>query len=242
MAARAEKSPLRTLKASSRQKAAPRRPGRPSGSVNKQEQRDRLLEAAMVLFSRQGIGETTLSAIAREAGVTPAMVHYYFKSRDQLLDAVIDERIQPRRVALSQVFENDADDPVVVITQLARRLMQTATEQPWFPALWMREVISDNGTLKQRVIERHGHTHLQIALHRIAQWQAEGKLNPAMEPSLLFISLFGLLVLPLIASKYWSNDVQKHAVTPEDIVRNAVAILSHGIGPQPSRTTHVKPR
>ena len=70
---------------------AGRRPGRPSGAQHG-EPRTLLLDVALVLFARQGIMETTLGAIAREAGVTPAMVHYYFKTRDQLLDVLIDER------------------------------------------------------------------------------------------------------------------------------------------------------
>lgn len=231
----ADKSSLRTPKTASQQKAAVRRPGRPSGSINTLEQRNRLLDTAMVLFARQGIAETTLSAIAREAGVTPAMVHYYFSSRDQLLDALIDERIQPRRVALSKAFDVNAGDPVMVITQLAERLMQTATEHPWFPGLWMHEVVNDNGMLRQRIVERHGQAHFQHAIDCIAHWQAEGKLNPLIEPSLLFVSMFGLIVLPLVASKSLGNSVIKRKLTPQDIARHAVAILSHGIGPVASR-------
>lgn len=233
---RAENPAPRIPKAkASRLKTAARRPGRPSGSINPQEQRNRLLDTAIVLFARQGVAETTLSSIAREAGVTPAMVHYYFSSRDQLLDALIDERIQPRRVALSKVFDANAGDPMTVILQLAERLMQTATEQPWFPSLWMREVISDNGMLRQRIIERHGQVHFKQATDCIAHWQSEGKLNPHMEPSLLFVSMFGLIVLPLIASKSWSNSAIKRKLTPEDIARHAVAILSHGVGPVATR-------
>lgn len=234
-APRAEKPSARKPKATTKPKTEPRRPGRPSGSVNKQEQRTRLLDTAMTLFARQGIAETSLSEIAREAGVTPAMVHYYFSSRDQLLDAVIDERIQPRRVALSQLFDGTAGDPITVITALVEHVMQSATEDPWFPALWMREVVSDNGLLRQRVAERHGHEHLRAAIDCLARWQAEGKINPDIEPALLLVSIFGLVVFPLIASKAWNNNVIKRKLTPDDIARHAIALLSHGVGPVRSR-------
>lgn len=233
MTARTGKPSIHKQTSTARKKTGPRRPGRPSGSgsVNKLEQRSRLLDTAMMLFARQGISETTLAAIAHEAGVTPAMVHYYFNSRDELLDALIDERIQPRRVEFSKAFDMDAGDPVTVITQLANHIMKSSTEHPWFPGLWMREVISDNGMLRQRIIERHGQEHLRHAIDRITHWQAEGKLNPDIEPALLFVSLFGMLVLPLVASKSWVHSPIKGKLTPEDIARHAVAILSHGIGP-----------
>lgn len=219
-------------KTASRRVVKPRRPGRPAGAAGSLDQRNHLLDTALILFARQGIADTPLSAIAREAGVTPAMLHYYFKTRDQLLDVLIDERIQPRRIAIREVFDVNAGDPVTVITQLAERLMRTATEHPWFPSLWMREVLSDNGTLRQRIVKRHGRLHLQSAIDCITHWQAEGRLNPDLEPSLLFMTLFALIIMPLIASKSWGNDAQLKTLTPADIARHAVAVLSHGIGPQ----------
>lgn len=225
----ADKPSARKPKPAGKQKDEPRRPGRPAGSANKQEQRNRLLDTAMKLFAEQGIAETPLSAIAREAGVTPALMHYYFNSRDQLLDALIDERIQPRRAALGEMFNSNASDPVTVITHVAEHLMQTCAEHPWFPALWMREIISDNGVLRQRIIERHGKVHYEGAIDRIRQWQAQGKVNPHIEPTLLFISIFGLIVVPLIASKTWNNDPMKHKFNPEDIARHAIALLAHGV-------------
>ncbi len=55
-----------------------RKPGRPRGSRPSGDNREHLLDIALRLFSQQGIGHTSLNAIAREAGVTPAMLHYYF--------------------------------------------------------------------------------------------------------------------------------------------------------------------
>jgi AcrR family transcriptional regulator len=211
---------------------APRRPGRPSGSVNGPEQRKKLLDTALQLFAKHGIVETPLSAIAREAGVTPAMLHYYFKSRDHLLDVLIEERIQPRRVEIGETFKADVGDPVTVITQLAERLMRTTAEHPWFPALWMREVFSDNGVLRQRIQQRYGVLQMQSAIDCIRRWQQEGRLNPDFEPSLLFISIFGLTILPLIATKSWQSNPLRTALEPADIARHAVTILAHGVSPK----------
>jgi AcrR family transcriptional regulator len=223
----------RKSKTTSRGDNPPRRPGRPTGSVNGLEQRKHLLNTALRLFAQQGIVETSLSAIAREAGVTPAMLHYYFKTRDQLLDVLIEERIQPRRVEIGKTFDINAGDPVTVITRLAERMTETATEHPWFPALWMREIFSDNGILRQRIQQRYGSLHLQVVIDCIAHWQAEGRLNRDFEPSLLFITIFGLTIMPLIATKTWQSDPLRSKLGPADIARHAVAILSHGVSPKP---------
>jgi AcrR family transcriptional regulator len=210
---------------------AARRPGRPTGSARGPEQRARLLDAALTLFARQGIVDTTLGAIAREAGFTPAMVHYYFKTRDQLLDVLIDERFLPLRAAIGGAFEANPDDPVAAITQLARGMVAVAVENPWFPPLWVREVISEGGLLRQRMHERFGHTHQKASLARIEQWQKEGRVNADLEPSLVFLTLLGLTILPLATSKMWRNDPVRRSLTPDDIARHAVALLVHGLAP-----------
>lgn len=211
--------------------ASPRRPGRPSGSARGPEQRSRLLDAALALFARQGIVDTTLGEIAREAGFTPAMMHYYFKTRDQLLDVLIDERFGPLRAALGVPFQENPDDPVAAITQLAQRLVQVASDHPWFPSLWVREVISDGGLLRQRMHERFGDTHQKASLSSIARWQKEGRLNAGLEPSLVFVTLLGLTILPLATSKLWRNDPVRRNIGGKEIARHAVALLVQGIGP-----------
>jgi AcrR family transcriptional regulator len=209
-----------------------RRPGRPSGAARAPEQRARLLDVALALFARQGIVDTTLGAIAREAGYTPAMVHYYFKTRDQLIDVLIDERFAPLRSAVGGSFRENVDDPVAAITEFARRLVAMAGEYSWFPSLWVREVISEGGLLKKRMNERFGDTHQKATLARIAKWQKEGRLNPDLEPSLLFVSILGLTILPLAASNAWRNDPARSRLTADDIARHAIALLTHGVGPR----------
>jgi AcrR family transcriptional regulator len=207
-----------------------RRPGRPAGSGRGPEQRARLLDAALALFARQGIVDTTLGQVAREAGFTPAMMHYYFKTRDQLLDVLIDERFLPLRERLGGAFQANPDDPVAAITLLAQRLVEVAGDYPWFPSLWIREVISEGGLLKQRMHERFGNANQQRGIAFIERWQKEGRLNAALEPSLVFLSVIGLAILPLATSSVWRNDPARRKLTADDIARHAVALLTHGVG------------
>jgi TetR/AcrR family transcriptional regulator len=215
-----------------KKRATPRRPGRPAGGPAGIDQRSRLLDIALTLFARQGIADTTLAAIAREAGVTPAMVHYYFKTRDQLLDLLIEERFLPVRASLESVFKANTDDPVAAITQLTQRFMDIAAEHPWFGPLWIREVISESRLLKQQIRKRLGDANKNSMLQSIARWQTEGRLNADLEPSLVFLSLLGLTILPLTAAKAWRDDPVLGQLGAKEITRHALALLGHGIGPQ----------
>jgi AcrR family transcriptional regulator len=51
--------------------------------------RERIIQAAFTVLSRQGYEFTSIKDIAEEAGVAQGLVHYYFKSKQQLVLAVL---------------------------------------------------------------------------------------------------------------------------------------------------------
>jgi AcrR family transcriptional regulator len=69
-----------------------RRPGRPPGPGSTS---DDVLRAARTLFAERGYQATTVRAIAAAAGVTPAMIHHFFGSKQQVFLASIRMPIDP---------------------------------------------------------------------------------------------------------------------------------------------------
>ena len=55
------------------------------------DNRDKILQAAFAVLSRQGYENTSIKEIAEEAGVAQGLVHYYFKTKQGLVLAVLDE-------------------------------------------------------------------------------------------------------------------------------------------------------
>ena len=206
---------------------AARRPGRPRGSKPTATSREQLLDIALNLFARQGIARTSLNAIAKEAGVTPAMLHYYFNSREQLLDAMIEERFLPLRSAIGATFSTHPDDPVAALTLMVKQLAALAVEHDWFAPLWMQEVIGEMPVLRSHLQARFGDEKYQTTLDTLARWQQEGKLNRNLEPALLFTTLLSLVLVPFSRMR---NDERLNALSPESIVRHALAVIGGGIG------------
>src|SRR2546421_4663746 len=65
--------------------------------------RERLVRSAADLLYRRGVDSPTLAEIAQDADVPPGNVYYYFKTRDELIEAVIDSRINDLRQALDSL-------------------------------------------------------------------------------------------------------------------------------------------
>lgn len=72
------------------------------------DKRERLIEAASSLFHRQGYARTSLADIASESGVPLGNVYYYFRTKDELADVVVTERVAHMQ-ALFERCEEGAD-------------------------------------------------------------------------------------------------------------------------------------
>lgn len=74
-----------------------RRPGRPPGTS---DTREKILASARDLFAHSGIGNTSIRAIASDAGVDPALVHHYFGTKEKLFTAAINVPFDPAEILI----------------------------------------------------------------------------------------------------------------------------------------------
>jgi AcrR family transcriptional regulator len=57
-----------------------------------EDRREQIIDAAMHIFARKGYSHATNKDIAREAGITPGLIYYYFESKEALLYAILEAR------------------------------------------------------------------------------------------------------------------------------------------------------
>jgi len=214
--------------------------GRPLASD--QDSREKLLDTATLLFSSQCIAATTVAAVARQAGVTSAMVHYYFKNRDQLIEAVVDERVC---LFVNRIWDpiSGNESPEQMIMGIVERMIATTENMPWMPALWVREVLSDGGQLRERMVRRVPLAKLALFAESVRRSQQAGTINPGLEPSLIFVSVLGLTMLPLAMARTLKNKPllpalnQAALLDKELLLRHIKALLQHGLAlPATTRT------
>src|SRR5919197_5061390 len=72
------------------------------------DKRRRLVEAAMKLSYEQGYSRTTLADIAGEADVPLGNVYYYFKTKEAIGEALVEQRLADYR-ALRERWEEHPD-------------------------------------------------------------------------------------------------------------------------------------
>jgi len=206
----------------------PRRsPGRPS--ADRAVQRDTLLDAALACYVRQGIQATSLRDIAREAGVTPAMLHYYFGDAAQLREAVIEERLMPVFERIRTPLMSAAGDLPALLRLFVDGIFAVVQEYPWLPPMWVREVVTEGGALRDLLMTRLAPSLGQLLAARFQQAQAAGELNPALDPRLLMVSLIGLTMFPVAGAPIWRQVFNAENLTMDDVRRHALVLLESGL-------------
>ena len=215
--------------------AKPRRSaGRPA-----REDRDlraHLLDVALARFARDGIGATPLRAIATEAGVTPAMLHYYFGDKAQLKQAVIDERLLPALAPMRERLAQQAGgEPAALVELFVRGISDVVARHPWLPPLWVREVLCEGGELREVLFHQRLLPNLpQLLAQRFAAAQDAGALNPGLDPRLLVVSLVGLTLFPAAGAPIWRRAFAADDLDAQALVNHTLALLQGGLGPQPT--------
>jgi AcrR family transcriptional regulator len=205
-----------------------RSPGRPG--ADGPDLRERLLDAAIACFVRQGIAATPLRAIATEAGVTPALLHYYFGDKAQLQEAVISERVLPAFSRLREPLMRSGDDVCGLVASFVQGIGMLVAEHPWLPPLWVREVLCEGGALREVLFERIGPQVPQMMTARFAQAQARGELNEDLDPRLLMVSLVGLTLFPAAGAPIWRRLLQADDLDFDALRRHTLALLDRGLG------------
>jgi TetR/AcrR family transcriptional regulator, transcriptional repressor for nem operon len=76
--------------------------------MNNTLKRDRLIEAAKIMFYQQGVTATTLADIAQQAHVPLGTIYYHFRTKEALVEAVIQAHLQELQSLFAQLDRQPA--------------------------------------------------------------------------------------------------------------------------------------
>jgi len=189
-----------------------------------------MLDAALACFVRIGIAATSLRHIATEAGVTPALVHYYFGDKPQLQQAVVEERLLPVVAELQAPLGKAGEgDTAALIAGFVQGVGAVVERHPWLPTLWVREVLLEGGALRDVLLKQVGPLVAKMMAGRFAQAQQAGRLNADLDPRLLMVSLIGLTFFPLASAPIWRALFGADDIDFNDLRRHTLVLLDRGL-------------
>src|ERR1700677_461016 len=84
--------------------------------LRRESRREAILEAALACFSEDGFHQIGMADIVSRSGMSHGAVSGYFRSKDDIIEALADDRHQSE--AILNAVVQDADDPVKALQTL----------------------------------------------------------------------------------------------------------------------------
>ena len=175
-----------------------------SGQSRDRDTEQRILGAAHVVFLRRGTAGARMQEIAREADVNSALVHYYFRTKERLAQAVFQRAAMQLMPAVIRILASDAELESKV-EQVVDVELQQLQKTPYLPGYILSELTHHPERVRQLFSAVTGLTPTEIGGRVLkvlgAQINARvkaGRMHP-IAPEQFVINLLALCVFPFAA-------------------------------------------
>lgn len=161
----------------------------------------KILAAAEHEFLSKGYAGARTTAIAEAAGVTHAMLHYYFRTKDNLFDKIIESKID----ALRDIMLASIGDPSIPLFDKIRTVIEThflfIADNPDLPKFMISEVFSHPERMPV-IIDKLKH-HVPLVVHSLQKQideYAEKRLCRKVDAGMLILDIISLNIFPFMAT------------------------------------------
>jgi TetR/AcrR family transcriptional regulator len=154
--------------------------------------RTAILDAAAILFARQGLDSTTIKDIGRAAGVNPALLYYYFADKAALYEAVLSRMMTRFPNLLTAVAETEVP-PREAVAAVIRMQAEIFLAEPLLPRLIARELADHEARHAAPVIREHAQRLLGALTALIVRGQEAGVFRANLTPPLAAVSCLSQL-------------------------------------------------
>ena len=189
-----------------------------------------LLESARELFIEVGFDAASIKKIAARAKVNPAMVSYYFGSKEGLSQEMLADAVAPMLESLKELGSCRPEGASLGDFIIGYR--RAVTANPWLPKLIVREVLPENGRLRDLFVEQFASRAAKMVKEIVGNEIKTGNLREGLDHKLLIISLISLTIFPFLAAPIL-EPVMKIKVTDPAFIRrlnfHSIDLLTHGV-------------
>jgi len=159
------------------------------------ETEERIIASAEPLFYRKGKAGTSMQDIADDAGINRTLLNYYFRSKDQLFEAVFRKAMGSFVPNLARML--NADVPFEeYLSALIETIIDTMLENPQIPIFVLQE-LSSNVERMPQIIKEMGVDPSKA----IKKMEEKGLVRPmeGLDPRQFLLNLLSLCIFPFAA-------------------------------------------
>jgi len=163
--------------------------------VKKDNTEEKIIDAATEVFVQKGMDGARMQEIADRACINKALLHYYFRSKEKLFDAIFTKLIGIAFPRIGQILQSEL--PVMEkIETVIDTYIDLLLKYPFLPAFIIKEMNRD-ATPFFKYIEKKGFS-VKPVLKTLEDAMNQGLIR-TMRPEHLVVNVIGLCVFPFAA-------------------------------------------
>lgn len=181
---------------------------------NTQSKKELILKAAEYEFMANGYEATKSTQIAERAGVTHAMLHYYFQTKENIFKKIYEDKINMLKepiVALVENKEMELSQRIDTIIETHFEFLKANPTLPYFVISEMNNNPLLIETMKENIGEVMGKSYKKLQ-KEIDEYVAQGIINPITALDLLLdivsLNVSAFVMLPIMKSVVSNKDEQ----------------------------------
>jgi len=163
--------------------------------AKKDNTEEKILEAAKHVFVAKGMEGARMQEIADEAGINKALLHYYFRSKERLFEAIFSEIIKFAFPKITKIIASD--EPIASkIEQVVDAYISLLIKHPFIPGFIIKELNRDPSGLFKLIIKFD--LNHQVIVDQIELAMDRGEII-RMDPRHLALNIISMCVFPFAA-------------------------------------------
>lgn len=203
--------------------------------------RQSLLKSAIRLLSERGMGNVSLNDVAREAKLNPALVTYYFGSKDNLFQAVVEQVVSEWRAEVIAAVPEGAG-PEETLRLRAGATMRFLRRYPYLTRLIIHQMMTVKSKESRYFIESFARVNFEEHTALLRKGMDAGVFRP-VDPLFYFAHYIALgdlyanlrPMMERLGGKAAADDARFEA-----FVQATIDMLIHGIAAKPKKPAKLR--
>ncbi len=153
-----------------------------------------ILDAARIVFIKKGFDGARMQEIADEAGINKALLHYYFRSKDKLFEAVFIETFV--KIVPAMLVTLNSNLPLFQkIEVFTSTYIDALAKNPFIPGFILHELAHNEDRLAKLI--RGTGLNPTIFIQQVNYEIAEGRIGE-IDPRQLLVNIMALCIFPFV--------------------------------------------
>lgn len=176
-----------------------------------------ILDAAKGIFERKGMAAARMQEIADEAGINKSMLHYYYRSKQLLFEAVFKSAFSMLAPQLNEII--NADTSIFEkIRNFSSNYISFVLKHPYLPNFIIQE-LNRNPDFVKKIIAGKNFPNISKFKQQVNEKVEEGIIRP-IKAEQLFINIISLNIFPFIGAPLLKGFINVNDVTYQQLMED----------------------